>query len=109
MPRNKFDLLRVSDHYGRTGQTYEKAQPVPFTPTAMQKSERGHSIKYRTDCVYQRYQLALVPAHSVKPENLMFSVPLGMQRSIANRIAVFIGVPKHTETNAEPCFCIYRN
>ena len=92
-PRNKLDLVRMRDKYGRAGTTYESDTLVSDVPPLVPVLEvAGASI--RSHCGSSRFQFEvrsgedLASAHAPTP---LFAVDLGLRAAFAHVIHVVRG------------------
>lgn len=89
-PRNKLDLIRLADRYGRQGKSYEREPLQIDYPIHPGNLVRGS--KLRRHCVQQRYQFGLRAGLDLlcRPEDsLLFFVSLSVQDAIEHSIQVF--------------------
>lgn len=87
-PRNKFDLLRVGDDYGRVSNGYEPSATAHEALGPMRAL--GNAILYRTMDVSGRYSFSvgrLTPDHNDDP-NMRAAVMLDIHHHLAGRISL---------------------
>lgn len=89
-PRNKFDLLRLSDDYGRANQSYEKnnINHVLFSPLKL--ISPGTYI--RDFDINSTFSFFLVKLSSdvLDDENVLFIVSLSIESHLSGKISVFL-------------------
>jgi mannose-6-phosphate isomerase-like protein (cupin superfamily) len=94
VPRNKGDLVRIQDAYGREGMGYES--PEQMTPLLVELGPSPHrrGARLRSSCVHGRYRFAVVGSghaldQQAAPDHLVWSVCLSLRLALAQHIAVF--------------------
>jgi mannose-6-phosphate isomerase-like protein (cupin superfamily) len=89
-PRNKFDLVRLQDRYGRSGTRYEQ-EMMSHKVEKMQTLEYIPGAKLRTVCHQNRFQFSVQGGlgliHREVPD-LMFVVPLSLKSAFLHNIEV---------------------
>ncbi|GHO98689.1 hypothetical protein KSF_087370 [Reticulibacter mediterranei] len=114
VPRNKGDLVRIEDSYGREGMGYEA--PEQMTPLRVELGPSPHrpGARLRSSCVQGRYRFAIGGSghaldHRGAPDHLLWSVCLSLRLALAQHIAVFpAGASMPTHLLAEPFLTISR-
>ena len=109
-PRNKFDLVRVQDAYGRASQPYESMGTTSWNLPELVQYDGIPGAKYRSTDLYGHYHFAISKA-AVDQENgdgLLLAVPVGRWHSLTRGIEVFDhgslkGLSLH---DTEHCFTI---
>lgn len=89
-PRNKFDLVRLSDLYGRSGTRYEQ-EVMDYGLTEMQSFSHIAEAKLRTFCHQNRFRFGVKGALELicrDTPNLMFVVPLSLKSAFLHSIQV---------------------
>ncbi|WP_158631891.1 cupin domain-containing protein [Chroococcidiopsis cubana] len=90
-PRNKFDLIRAKDKYGRQGHFYEK-QTLDCKLTQMEQINSIADAKIRTSCIHNEYRFGIEAGRDIVcRRNLIFIISLGLNQAIAQDIQVFPG------------------
>jgi mannose-6-phosphate isomerase-like protein (cupin superfamily) len=102
VPRNKYDLVRLHDAYGRTGQGYESPPETSHTRLcALTQHPHRPGARLRTHCLHQHYYFAVKRGEQVacqpKPGHLL-SVCLALHLALAQRIQVFAATDLIPET-----------
>ena len=90
-PRNKFDLVRVKDKYGRQGLLYE-TQTLERKLAAIERIDLIADAKIRTNSIDNKYRFGVKTGMDIicRPdEGLIFIVSLGLNDAIAQDIQVF--------------------
>jgi mannose-6-phosphate isomerase-like protein (cupin superfamily) len=78
-PRNKLDLVRIQDKYGRKGKGYERAT-VPKDIRALEPAPYGSSACIRRECGRFRFDLrAGLDLVTRRDPHLLFAVSLGLR------------------------------
>jgi mannose-6-phosphate isomerase-like protein (cupin superfamily) len=93
VPRNKHDLVRLHDAYGRVGQGYEPPLDTPHTRLcAFAQHPHRPGARLRAHCLHQHYSFAISNGEQVarQPElGHLLSVCLALHLALAQRIQVF--------------------
>ncbi len=93
VPRNKHDLVRLHDAYGRAGQGYESTPGMSHsTLCSLARHPHRPAARLRTHCVHQHYHFAISRGEQVirQPEpGHLLSVCLALHLALAQRIHVF--------------------
>ncbi|MDV2997319.1 MAG: hypothetical protein N4J56_007024 [Chroococcidiopsis sp. SAG 2025] len=90
-PRNKFDLVRAKDKYGRQRHAYE-TQTLERKLTQMERVDSIADAKLRTSCIDNKYRFGIESGMDIvrrRDRNLIFMISLGLDRAIAQDIQVF--------------------
>ncbi len=93
VPRNKLDLLRARDRYGRTRQGYEQPEPQHPLP-AMQPAAHREGARLRTRSLDLQYRFAVMSAHEIArhPQaHHLLCISLGIAAALQHSIEVFAG------------------
>lgn len=91
-PRNKFDLVRAKDKYGRQGLLYE-TQTLERKLAALDQMDSIGDAKIRTSCIDNKYRFGVKAGMDIicRPDRgLIFIVSLGLNQAIAQDIQVFL-------------------
>lgn len=89
-PRNKFDLIRAKDKYGRQGQ-YE-TQTLDYKLAGIHQSDFLGDAKIRTTGISNKYRFEVKAGMDIicRPnDSLIFVVSLSIKNAIAQNIQVF--------------------
>jgi mannose-6-phosphate isomerase-like protein (cupin superfamily) len=93
VPRNKHDLVRLHDVYGRAGQGYESPPGMPLTKLcSLARHPHRPGARLRSHCLHQHYHFAILRGEQVarQPEpGHLLSVCLALHLALAQRIQVF--------------------
>jgi mannose-6-phosphate isomerase-like protein (cupin superfamily) len=88
-PRNKFDLVRVQDSYGRTSQPYESMAATAKNLPGLVAYDDIHGAKYRPSDFHGRYRFAIGRTVVDRQDNrVLLALPVG-PHSLARGIEVF--------------------
>lgn len=90
VPRNKLDLIRIKDRYGREGQKYEKPnQSPPIHP--MCKSPGIFNSKIRNHCIDNIFEFNVAMGSEIinSPTSSDYSVLISTESAINQKIEVF--------------------
>lgn len=90
-PRNKFDLVRLSDRYGRSGKSYEQ-EVMSYQLPPMQRLSYIAQAKLRTTCHQNRFRFSVKGVLELvckETPGLMFVVPLSLKSAFLHKIQVF--------------------
>jgi CRP-like cAMP-binding protein/mannose-6-phosphate isomerase-like protein (cupin superfamily) len=88
-PRNKFDLVRVQDSYGRASQPYESTAATSKNLPELVEYDGIPGAKYRPTDIYGRYRFTIGKTVGDRDgDQLMLAVPVG-PHSPAHAIEVF--------------------
>lgn len=90
-PRNKFDLVRAKDKYGRQGLLYE-TQTLERKLAALERIDLIPDAKSRTSSIDNKYRFGVKAGRDIicsPDEGLIFVVSLGLNNAIAQDIQVF--------------------
>lgn len=90
-PRNKFDLVRIADRYGRSGKRYEQ-ETLQYHVPDMQSLEYISGAKLRTTCHQNRFCFSVKGALELicrETSGLLFVVPLSLKNAFLQNIEVF--------------------
>jgi mannose-6-phosphate isomerase-like protein (cupin superfamily) len=93
-PRNKFDLVRLSDRYGRSGKSYEQ-EVLNYDLPEMQALNYIVQAKLRTTCHQNRFRFSVKGVMELicrETPGLMFVVPLSLKSAFLHKIQVFTTV-----------------
>jgi mannose-6-phosphate isomerase-like protein (cupin superfamily) len=93
-PRNKFDLVRLSDRYGRSGKSYEQ-ESMNWEVMGMQALSYVSGAKLRNVCHENRFRFGVKGALELicrETPGLMFVVPLSLKSVFLHNIQVMKGV-----------------
>ncbi|TCV79979.1 cupin domain-containing protein [Sulfurirhabdus autotrophica] len=89
-PRNKFDLVRTKDKYGRQGQFYEKTKSLqPICP--MSSDSLQPHAKMRSSDLHGDFYFSIAPGHGINTElqfNPEFAISLALEDAIKQKIEV---------------------
>src|SRR5579884_1297592 len=91
VPRNKLDLLRARDRYGRARQGYEQPVPQQGMPAMMPAAHRPGS-KLRPFSLHQQYRFAVVSGQEIVSsgeEHHLLCISLGLAGALQHTIEVF--------------------
>jgi mannose-6-phosphate isomerase-like protein (cupin superfamily) len=89
-PRNKFDLVRLSDRYGRSGTRYEQ-EVMNYGLAEMQSFPYIAEATLRTSCHQNRFRFGIKGALELicrETPGLMFVVPLSLKSAFLHSIQV---------------------
>lgn len=89
-PRNKFDLVRLSDRYGRSGTGYEQ-EVMNYELAEMRSLSYTADAKLRTSCHQKRFRFGVKGALELicrETPGLMFVVPLSLKSAFLHSIQV---------------------
>lgn len=89
-PRNKFDLVRLSDRYGRSGKSYEQ-EVLNYNLPQMQPLNYIAQAKLRTACHHHHFRFSVKGALELicrETPGLMFVVPLSLKSAFLHTIQV---------------------
>jgi mannose-6-phosphate isomerase-like protein (cupin superfamily) len=93
VPRNKHDLVRLHDAYGRAGQGYEATIRKPHTRLcSLARHPHRPGARLRAHCLHEYYRFAISSGEQVacQPEpGHLLSVCLALHLALAQRIQVF--------------------
>ena len=106
-PRNKFDLVRVQDSYGRASQPYEATSAGTEDLPGLIKYDGIAGAKYRPADIDGHYRFTIGNLHVEGSGSFLVAVPVGLQ-SAAGDIEI-LGEGSLVETGlhgTEPCFKI---
>ena len=99
-PRNKFDLVRLSDRYGRSGTGYEQ-EVMDYELAGMRSLAYIAEAKLRTFCHQNRFRFGVKGALELicrETPGLMFVVPLSLKSAFLHSIQVLKTVdPAHLD------------
>jgi mannose-6-phosphate isomerase-like protein (cupin superfamily) len=90
-PRNKFDLVRIADRYGRSGKRYEQ-ETLQYEVPDMQSLVYSSGAKLRNKCHQNRFRFGVKGALELicrETPGLMFVVPLSLKNAFLQNIQVF--------------------
>lgn len=90
-PRNKFDLVRIADRYGRSGKQYEQ-ETVQYQVPELQPLSYISGAKLRTTCHQHRFRFSVKGALELicqETPGLLFVVPLSLKNAFLQTIEVF--------------------
>ncbi len=90
-PRNKFDLVRANDKYGRRGKIYEQKN-LDQKILDINYVKYNREGKIRTACIANKFNFGLRAGMDMigRPTNdLMFTVSLGIKNALSHDIQVF--------------------
>ncbi len=93
VPRNKLDLLRAKDRYGRAGLGYEQP-PRQDEVSLMYPGAHRPGSKLRTISVQQRYQFSVLTGQAIltHPQaQRLLCVSLGIAGALQHTIEIFAG------------------
>lgn len=110
-PRNKFDLVRVQDSYGRASQPYESTIAASRTLPELVSYDGLPGAKYRPTDIYGRYRFTIgKTVFAGEGDQLVLAVPVG-PHSLTRRIEVFCqgSVEGMTLHETDHCFTIRVN
>ncbi len=106
-PRNKFDLIRVQDGYGRASQPYEATSARPEALPAMMPYDGIAGAKYRPVDIDRHHRFALAPLAAEAGEGFVAAVPVGVQSASGDIAVVSAAEPASAEPpGAGHCFVI---
>jgi mannose-6-phosphate isomerase-like protein (cupin superfamily) len=91
-PRNKLDLIRAADTYGRQGKSYER-QSFDFGTHAIQDGRLVLGSKLRKTCLDNRYRFGVRAGIDIirnPEEHLLYLVSLGVMDVLSHDIRVFV-------------------
>jgi hypothetical protein len=93
IPRNKLDLVRAQDLYGRSGSSYEQ-KPLPSRIEPLQPCSRIPGARIRTTCLLSQYRFGVSSGAEIissqqEQEDLLFFVPLRLMHAMKQTIRVF--------------------
>lgn len=94
-PRNKFDLVRSSDKYGRQGKLYEQKN-LEQNILDINHIEYVCQGKIRNTCLVKKFNFGLRSGMDIicRPtENLMFTISLSVKNALSQDIQVFPSEP----------------
>lgn len=91
-PRNKFDLIRKRDRYGRQGAPYEAMQSARAMDM-LRSDELNPYAKWRTKDVDGRFAFEIMTGAAIKAQTgkAVFIISLSIESAISQRIAIFKG------------------
>ncbi len=92
-PRNKLDLIRSADKYGREGRSYER-QGADHGEHVMKDGMLVQGSKLRRDCIARQYHFGIRAGMDIicnPKEPLLFVVSLSVMDAISHDIRVFPG------------------
>lgn len=99
-PRNKFDLVRLRDRYGRSGTGYEQ-EVMDYELAEMRPLAYIAEAKMRTFCHQNRFRFGVKGALELicrETPGLMFVVPLNLKSAFLHSIQVLKTVdPAHLD------------
>lgn len=90
-PRNKFDLVRIADRYGRSGKQYEQ-ETLQYHVPDIQTLNYVSGAKLRTTCHQNRFRFGVKGALDLvcrETPGLLFIVPLSLKNAFSQNIEVF--------------------
>lgn len=90
-PRNKFDLVRIADRYGRSGKQYEQ-ETLQYHVPDMQLLNYISGAKLRTTCHQNRFCFSVKGALELicrETSGLLFVVSLSLKNAFLQNIEVF--------------------
>ena len=91
VPRNKLDLVRLADKYGRSGKSYE-TKSLDYSMYVLQHGQLIPGSKMRRACLHNRYHFEVRAGMDIlcRPiDNVLFIVPLSVNNAIEHQIQVF--------------------
>ena len=89
-PRNKFDLVRAKDKYGRSGQHYEKDKSPQSIGPMSAASMKPHA-KMRTRDLHGSFSFSISPGYGINANNIfnpIFAISLALEDAIKQKIDV---------------------
>jgi mannose-6-phosphate isomerase-like protein (cupin superfamily) len=89
-PRNKFDLVRAKDKYGRQGQHYEKDKGSRSISPMSADSMQPHA-KMRPHDLHRDFCFSIAPGHDINSDthfNPKFAISLSLEDAIRQNIEV---------------------
>jgi mannose-6-phosphate isomerase-like protein (cupin superfamily) len=111
-PRNKLDLVRASDAYGRTGQRYERATLSSEIAPLVDSSEMpGARIRTTGNAAEYRFSvLANADDFKAPPQRMLFAVSLAVQPTPCGAFDILTQVDSHPPRSiATPYLSVERN
>lgn len=90
-PRNKFDLVRAQDKYGRGGQSYETDKSAKVIAPMMACSSSS-GAKIRSSDLSRDFHFTIATGNEIgknTPENSRFAISLSLEDAIEQNINVF--------------------
>jgi CRP-like cAMP-binding protein/mannose-6-phosphate isomerase-like protein (cupin superfamily) len=78
-PRNKFDLIRVGDSYGRAHQPYEATSAAAKNLPGLVKYDGIPGAKYRPADIDGHYRFTIGGLHVESSDSFVVAVPVGVQ------------------------------
>jgi mannose-6-phosphate isomerase-like protein (cupin superfamily) len=89
-PRNKFDLIRMQDRYGRQGQQYETRNSTLEIAPLLQDPTNPYS-KIREQDLQGLFKFDVLTGHQIKTSRQLpdFAVSLSVVAAIGQRIAIY--------------------
>jgi mannose-6-phosphate isomerase-like protein (cupin superfamily) len=108
MPRNKFDLVRVHDKYGRQRSHYESLEKSTEQITAMNQVLNSGLGKLRATDTNGRYNILLTKEFDLRLyPNLLFAISIGFEQALNQRIDVYNSVNlEDIDINSENVYLI---
>jgi mannose-6-phosphate isomerase-like protein (cupin superfamily) len=104
VPRNKLDLVRARDRYGRAGMGYEQPDPYHEVPEMLPSAHRPGS-KLRSSSLHRHYQFAVMTRQEIACHaelRHLLCVSLGIAGALQHTVEVFAGhLPPQT---SEECY-----
>jgi mannose-6-phosphate isomerase-like protein (cupin superfamily) len=108
-PRNKFDLIRVADQYGRKNTKYEsEGMEYPYFPTLYQMNNMK-SAKLRPHDVNKKYAFSMSYSitGAIIGHDLLFVISLGIENAINQKIHVINSdFEEFAQESSQGCFLI---
>jgi mannose-6-phosphate isomerase-like protein (cupin superfamily) len=95
-PRNKLDLVRWEDKYGRQGRVYETTS-LKHSVQDLARCWHAYEGKARRVCIHNRYRFAVRAGMDIlcrKDAEIMFLVSLSVMNAFSQRIEVVRFTPK---------------
>ena len=90
VPRNKLDLVRLMDKYGRSGKGYE-TNILDYSMYTLHHGQFLPRSKMRRACLHNTYRFEVRAGMDIlcrPPHNLLFLVPLSVEQAIQHHIQV---------------------
>lgn len=102
-PRNKLDLVRVRDKYGRQGQGYE-TRTIDGPIASMTSVLHTPAGKLRSLSLHHAYQLEVVSSSELAghDDDVLFAVSLSLRQAFAHEIRVVSGRASLSRIQSEP-------
>jgi mannose-6-phosphate isomerase-like protein (cupin superfamily) len=103
-PRNKLDLVRVRDKYGRQGQGYE-TRTIDGPIASMASVLHTPAGKLRSLSLHHAYQLEVVSSAELAERDhgdVLFAVSLSLRQAFAHEIRVLAGHGSLSDIRSEP-------